>query len=134
MNSNNTPDQEERPWLALKTTYDVETWIDHFNRNLQQFAPNLKTNGYGICLRLQHGGEIFIHTTPEGEVLLDVTDDAAWVVPVIASTTGMTASHSSIWQLQSDMLTQLLVGLSSLIATTRIVLQHDYRPKKGMRD
>jgi hypothetical protein len=131
MNSQSTPDHEERPWITLKTTYDVEAWIDQFNRSLQQFAPTIKVNGYGICLRLVHGGEIFIHTTSEGEVLLDVTEEATWVVPVIASATGMAAPHSSIWQLQSDTLTQLLLGLSTLIATTRIVLQHDYRIKKG---
>jgi len=123
--------QEERPWIALKTTYDVEAWIDQFNRSMQQIAPNIKTSGYGICLRLDQGGEIFVHTTPEGEVLLDVTDDAAWVVPVIASASGMMAPQSSIWQLPSDTLTQLLFGLSSLIATTRIVVQHDFRGKAG---
>jgi hypothetical protein len=134
MNSQSNLDPEERPWIALKTSYDVEAWIDQFNRSLQQFAPNIKPNGYGICLRLIHGGEIFVHTTPEGEVLLDVTEEATWVVPVIASATGTAAPHSSIWQLPSDALTQLLLGLTSLIATTRIVFQHDYRIKKGFKD
>jgi hypothetical protein len=133
MSSQSIPDQEERPWITLKTSYDVEAWIDQFNRSLQQFGPNIKATGHGICLRLAHGGEIYIHTTSEGEVLLDVTEEASWVVPVIASATGLTAPHSSIWQMQSDTLTQLLLGLSSLIATTRIVLQHDYRIKKGFK-
>jgi len=71
-----------------------------------------------------------MHTTPDGEVLLDVTDEAAWVAPVISSATGMAAPYSSIWQLPGDTLTQLLFGLSGLIASTKMILQHDYRIKK----
>ena len=130
MSINETSDHEERPWIVLKTTYDVEAWIDQFNRNLQRVSSNSHANCYGICFCLTHGGEIFMHTTPEGEVLLDVTDEAAWVAPVITSATGIPAPQSSIWQLPGDTLTQLLFGLSGLIASTRMVLQHDYRIKK----
>jgi hypothetical protein len=130
MSINDTSDHEERPWIVLKTTYDVEAWIDQFNRNLQRVSSNAHANGYGICFCLTHGGEIFMHTTPDGEVLLDVTDEAAWVAPVITSATGMAAPHSSIWQLPGDTLTQLLFGLSGLIASTRMILQHDYRVKR----
>jgi hypothetical protein len=130
MSINDTPDHEERPWIVLKTTYDVEAWIDQFNRTLQRVSSSTHTNGYGICFCLTHGGEIFLHTTPDGEVLLDVTDEAAWVAPVITSATGIPAPHSPIWQLPGDTLTQLLFGLSGLIDSTRMILQHDYRIKK----
>jgi len=130
MNTDDTPDHEERPWIVWKTTYDVEAWIDQFNRNLQRTAPSANASGYGICFRLAYGGEIYLHTTPEGEVLLDVTDEAAWIAPVIAAATGVSAPSSRIWQLPADTLTQLLFGLSGLIASTRNVLQHDYRIKK----
>lgn len=128
---NDAPDHEERPWIVLKTTYDIEAWIDQFNRTLQRFPPSANANGYGICFRLCHGGEIFMHTTQDGMVLLDITDEAAWIAPVIAAATGVAAPQSSIWQLPSDTLTQLLFGLSSLIASTRMVVQHDYRIKKS---
>lgn len=128
---NDAPDHEERPWIVLKTTYDIEAWVDQFNRTLQRFPPNANANGYGICFRLSHGGEIFMHTTQDGMVLLDITDEAAWIAPVITAATGVAAPQSSIWQLPSDTLTQLLFGLSSLIASTRMVLQHDYRIKKN---
>ena len=85
MYSEDAPDHEERPWIVLTTTYDVEAWIDQFNRNLQRLAPNANAAGYGICFRLNHGGEIFLHTTAEGVVLLDVTDEAAWVAPVLTA-------------------------------------------------
>ena len=130
MYSDDAPDHEERPWIVLTTTYDVEAWIDQFNRNLQRLAPNANAAGYGICFRLSHGGEIFLHTTTEGVVLLDVTEEAAWVATVLTAATGVAAPPAQIWQLPADTLTQLLVGLSGLIATTRIVLQHDYRIKK----
>ena len=72
-----------------------------------------------------------MHTTQDGVVLLDITDEAAWIAPVITAATGVAAPQSSIWQLPSDTLTQLLFGLSSLIASARMVLQHDYKIKKN---
>lgn len=130
MTTADIPDHEERPWIVLKTTYDVEAWVDQFNRGLQRASGSAGANGYGICFRLSHGGEIYMHTTPEGEILLDVTEDASWVAPVITSTTQITAPQSHIWQLPGDTLTQLLFGLSTLIASTRMVLQHDFKIKK----
>lgn len=128
---NDSPDHEERPWIVLKTTYDIEAWVDQFNRTLQRFASNANANGYGICFHLSHGGEIFMHTMQDGMVLLDITDEAAWIAPVITAATGVAAPQSCIWQLPSDTLTQLLFGLSSLIASTRTVLQHDYKIREN---
>jgi len=127
---------EERPWIVLATTYDIEAWIDQFNRDLQRLFPDtnrygqLNTHGQGICFRLVHGGEIYMHTTSEGEVILDVTADASWVVPVITAATNVAEPAASIWQLPADAMTQLIYGLNTLIATTRIVLEHDYKFKK----
>lgn len=120
----------ERPWIVLSTTYDVEAWIDNFNRELQRFTEGKNLTGSGICFCLAHGGEIFLHTTPDGEVLLDVTPEAEWVVPVIAAATHANPSESQIWTLPGHVLTQLVLGLSSLIDSTKIVLQHDFRIKK----
>jgi hypothetical protein len=127
---------DERPWIVLATTYDIEAWIDQFNRDLQRLFPTTNhysmpnSRGYGICFRLTHGGEIYMHTTPDGEVLLDVTEDASWITPVIAAATNIAEPASSIWQLPSDAMTQLIYGLNTLIAATRIVLEHDYKFKK----
>jgi hypothetical protein len=120
----------ERPWIVLKTTYDVEAWIDHQNRNIQYLIKDGKANGWGICFSLSEGGDIFLHTTSEGEVLLDVTPEAEWVTPLIATVAQVEASHTQIWQLPGDRLTQLVLGLSSLIAKTRLVVDHDFRRKK----
>ena len=125
---------ETRPWIVLTTTYDVEAWIDHYNRDLQRAAKqaNLKPNatGYGICFGLEHGGEIYMHTSPEGEIVLDVTPEAEWAAPVISAATGATPPKGQIWRLPEGRLTQLVLGLSSLIASTRIVLDHSFRIKK----
>lgn len=117
----------ERPWIVLNTTYDVEAWIDSYNRDLQRFVGNRNTAGQGICFCLAAGGEIFLHTTSEGDVLLDVTPEAEWVAPLIAAATQAEPPRSQIWTLPGHVLTQLVLGLSSLIASTRIVPGHDFR-------
>ncbi|WP_136418697.1 hypothetical protein [Herbaspirillum sp. ST 5-3] len=120
----------QRPWIDLKTTYDVEAWIDNYNRELQRAIEKTNATGYGICFCLGHGGEIFMHTTGEGDILLDVTPEAEWAVPVISAATNMLAPPGQIWAMPGTALTQLVLGLSSLIGSTRIVLQHDFRIRK----
>ena len=36
--SENNDAPVERPWIVLDTTYDVEAWIDQYNRDLQRVA------------------------------------------------------------------------------------------------
>ncbi len=120
-------DPIERPWIDLKTTYDVEAWIDNYNRDLQRHVENKNATGYGICFCLAAGGEIFMHTTVDGDVLLDVTPDAAWVAPVITATTQVQVPSAQIWALPGHALTQLVLGLSSLIGSSRVVSQHDFK-------
>ncbi len=120
----------ERPWIMLGTSYDVEAWIDSYNRDLQRAMEKPNARGYGICFRLIHGGEIYLHTDPEGDVLLDVAPEAEWVAPVICAATGVASPPSRIWNLPGHTLTQLILGLSSLIAATRIVLDHEFGTKK----
>jgi hypothetical protein len=122
--------QPERPWIMLHTTYDVEAWIDNYNRDLQRAIEKKNTAGYGICFILGHGGEIYMHTTQDGDVLLDVTPEAEWVTPLIAAATQMPAPPGRIWALPGHALTQLVLGLSSLIAASRIVLRHDFKAGK----
>jgi hypothetical protein len=120
----------ERPWIVLTTSYDVEAWIDSYNRDLQRAIEKTNATGYGICFRLAEGGEIFMHTDSEGDVLLDVTPEAEWVAPLITAATRVDAPRSQIWALPGHTLTQLVLGLSMLIASTRIVLSHDFKMKK----
>jgi len=123
-------DSASRPWIVLKTTYDVEAWINNYNRELQRTVPNRNALGYGICFELAGGGEIFMHTTPDGDVLLDVTPEAEWVAPVISAATQVQTPVSQIWTLPGHTLTQLVLGLSSLIGSTRLVFNHDFKIKK----
>jgi hypothetical protein len=125
----------ERPWIVLQTTYDIEAWIDNYNRELRYelertgAKPNVP--GYGICFRLEHGGDVYLHTDAEGNVMLDVTPDAEWVAPLISAATNVAVPASRIWALPGDVLTQLVFGLNPLIAATRIVLRHEYRLRKS---
>jgi hypothetical protein len=122
--------QPTRPWIVLSTTYDVEAWIDSYNRDLQQAVKKDNTKGYGICFLLELGGEIYLHTTSEGDILLDVTEEAGWAAPVISTATGVATPSTSIWALPGDTLTQLILGLSGLISATRIVVSHAYKTPK----
>jgi hypothetical protein len=130
-----TPESSElqptRPWIALGSTYDVEAWIDNYNRDLQQAVRKDNAKGYGICFLLELGGEIYLHTTAEGDILLDVTEEAAWVAPVISAATSVAPPSSSVWALPGTTLTQLILGLSGLISATRIVLSHTYKSPKS---
>ena len=120
-----------RPWIVLSTTYDVEAWIDNYNRDLQMAVKKDSSKGYGICFLLELGGEIYLHTTTQGDILLDISAEAAWVAPVISAATGVTAPMSSVWALPADTLTQLVLGLSGLICATRIVVSHAYKTPKN---
>jgi hypothetical protein len=119
----------ERPWIDLKTTHDVESWIDHYNWDLQRAINKPNPTGAGVCFVLVHGGEIFMHTTGE-LILLDVTPEAAWVAPVITAATGTEAPSSQIWTLPGDRLTELVLGLNSLIASTRIIISHPFKARR----
>jgi hypothetical protein len=139
-NDDNLPDENgpeetfERPWIHLKSTHDVEAWIDSYNWELQRRVKQSNAAvGAGVCFILAHGGEIFMHTTPEGEVLLDVTPEAEWVAPVIAAATDVNPPNAQIWVLPGDVLTQLIFGLSALIASTRPVTSHPFNTKKKQR-
>jgi len=123
--------QPTRPWIVLATTYDVEAWIDNYNRDLQQAVKKDNSKGYGICFLLELGGEVYLHTTSEGDILLDVSEEAAWVAPLISAATAVAPPPSSIWALPGDTLTQLILGLSGLIAATRIVVSHTYKTPKN---
>jgi hypothetical protein len=129
-------EQQPRPWIVLKSTYDIEAWIEQTNRRLQRLLGEQpqrmggQSLGQGICFCLTHGGELYTHSSNEGELWLDLSEDAAWVKPVVAAVAGGDVPPGSIWRLPTEALVELLYGLNSLIETTRIVLQHDFRIKK----
>lgn len=120
----------ERSWNALNTTFDIEAWIDHLDRDLQRLVGTTPSPGAGVCFMLSEGGEIFLHTTSEGSVLLDVTPEAQWVAPLISAATGVPTPVASLWVLHDQVLTQLILGLSPLIATSRLIARHDFMLKK----
>jgi hypothetical protein len=124
-----------RPWIPLSNSGDVEAWIDSYNRDLQRTLlkvgkPGAQPGGQGICFNLSEGGDIYLHTTPDGDVLLDVTPEAEWATPVISAATGVAAPGKQIWALPGAVLTQLILGLSMLIGSTRIVTRHDFRVRR----
>ncbi|CAN5421931.1 hypothetical protein BH11PSE11_BH11PSE11_01530 [soil metagenome] len=130
-------DMSARPWIDLTTSHDVEAWIDHFNRDLQRCIKAAhpgehaiaNLTGYGACFSLREGGELYLHTT-EDAILLDLTPEAEWVAPVLTAATGIEAPNSQIWRLPEDRMTQLILGLSSLIASSRLVTSHNYKTRK----
>ena len=135
-----SPPPITRPWIHLDSSGDVEGWIESYNRDLRRtLNPNEAqsqsqsfglSQGQGICFVLAAGGEIYLHTTGDGDVLLDVTSEAEWATPVIVAATGLPAPPSQIWALPGHALTQLVMGLSMLIESTRIVTRHDFRKRR----
>lgn len=115
------------PWISLETPAEIEGWIELNNQELQALIGNRPSNGHGICLQLLHGGELVFHTNGDGDVILDVTPEAAWVTPVILATTKASAPRGQIWLLPYDALVPLLMGLNTLIAGSHLVLKHAFR-------
>lgn len=121
---------EPVPWVHLQTPYEAEAWIEQLNQELQQHLAEVHASGYGVCFSLAEGGDIFLHSTSEGYVLLDVTPDAQWAAPVIAAAVNAAQPDSRIWHFPDDNLIQFVLGLSSLVASTSLVLRHDFNRKK----
>jgi len=113
-----------RPWIHLETPQDVELWIDEHNLALQELIKPQET-GYGICFTLAEGGNIYMQTA-EDAILLDVEEDASWIAPLIVAATGAEGPQGHYWLLPADKLTQLVIGLSSLVASTTLVVGHRF--------
>lgn len=125
------PLPQDRPWKDLSTIADVEQWIAEYDQDLQRHLSDRQASGgHGICFTLVDASEIYLHTNGDGDIVLDLTPDAAWAGPVITAATGAPASTSQLWLLPGDTLTQLVLGVNSLIATSRIVLTHSFRAKR----
>jgi hypothetical protein len=112
------------PWTALETAQDVELWIDEHNRSLMEHIGPQET-GYGVCFTLAEGGNIYMQTSADA-VILDVDADAAWVAPLIMAATQSAQPPGRVWVLPDDKLVQLIVGLSSLLASTTLVSGHPF--------
>ena len=112
------------PWIELQTPQDVEAWIDEHNRCLMEHIGPQET-GVGVCFTLAEGGKIFMQTTGDA-VVLDVEPDAEWIAPLITAATQTPAPAAQLWILPDDKLVQLIVGLSSLVASTTLVSGHNF--------
>lgn len=113
------------PWTALETPADAELWIEEHNLALKEhIGPN--ETGYGVCFNLAEGGEIYMQTTQDGAVLLDLSSEAEWVSPLIVAVARVEPPAGALWVLPDDKLVQLIIGLSGLIASTILVAGHDF--------
>ena len=123
-----------RPWIALTSLQEAEAWIERLNHELQQiertrqatFASH-SNRGHGVCLALTHGGEVSLHTNADGDILLDVGNDAEWVAPLIVAATGVPPPRGALWIIPGERLAALVMGLNSLIESERLVLRHNFR-------
>ncbi|MES2117190.1 MAG: hypothetical protein V4578_18655 [Pseudomonadota bacterium] len=124
-NDSGAPRFKPVPWMALEDAADVELWIEEHNRSMQDHIGRHET-GYGVCFTLAEGGDIFLQTSPDGAVILDVTPEAAWVAPLIAAVARVEPPQGALWVLPDDKLIQLMIGLSSLIASSMLVVGHPF--------
>ncbi len=114
-----------RPWEHLETPYEVEIWIEEYNRGLQEHIRPGET-GYGICFSLTEGGQVYLQTSPDGAVIVDLTPDAEWIAPVICAAAQVAPSGSALWILPDDKLIQLVLGMSGLIESATLVAGHPF--------
>lgn len=112
------------PWTALETPQDVELWIAEHNQSLVEHIGPQET-GYGVCFTLAVGGNIYMQTTGDA-IFLDVDADAAWVAPLLIAATGAEQPAGQLWVLPEDRLVQLILGLSSLVASTTLIVGHRF--------
>jgi len=113
------------PWSALESPADVELWIEEHNLALKEHIAPHET-GYGVCFTLAEGGTIHMQTSADGAIILDVDADADWVAPLIAAVAQAEPPQGAMWVLPDDKLVQLIMGLSSLIATSTLVAGHNF--------
>ena len=129
---NEPPRFKPVPWSGLETPADVELWIEEHNQALQQHIGNHET-GYGVCFTLAEGGEIYMQTTQDGALILDVTPEAEWVAPLIMAAARLQeAPPGRLWVLPDDKLVQLMIGLSGLIASSILVVGHNFGLRRRM--
>jgi hypothetical protein len=116
-------------WLVLESLQEIEAWMDLHDRELRKLLAETagQKQGQGICFALTHGGEIYLHTNEDGDVMLDVTQAASWVSPVISAATGVAAPSGQYWLLPHASLIPLIMGLNSLIDSSRLVVSHRYK-------
>ena len=95
---------------------EAEAWLDLYNRELQQALEWRQSEGQGVCFTLVHGGELYLHTNGDGDILLDVTPEAAWVQPVLTAVTRQSAPAGQIWLVAGDQLMPLLMGFDANLA------------------
>jgi len=119
----------DEPWSDLATIAEVELWIAQYDQTLQQHIGKSPSAGHGVCLQLAAGGAIYLHTTGDGDIIVDLEPDAAWVAPVITAATRAPAPPGQLWVLPGDVLTQLIFGLNPLIVSSRLVLDHRFRAR-----
>lgn len=117
------------PWTALETPQDVELWIAEHDLALKEHVGKQET-GFGVCFSLAEGGEIYMQTT-EGAVILDVTPEADWVEPLLCAVSGMEPPKGSLWAVPEDKLVQLILGLSTLVASTTLVVGHHFGRRRS---
>lgn len=99
-------------------------WIEEHNQSMLEHIGPQET-GVGVCFTLAEGGNIFLQTSGDA-IILDVEPDAQWVAPLIMAATQSAQPAAQLWILPDDKLIQLIVGLSSLVASTTLVSGHNF--------
>ena len=119
------------PWIHLASPQEVELWIDDHNRALNEHIGP-QESGYGVCFTLAEGGNVYMQTTDDA-VILDVDSDASWVGPLIEAVSQVEAPCGQIWILPADKLVQLIIGLSTLVESSTLVVGHHFGSRARQR-
>lgn len=130
MNQAAEPRFRPRPWVELLTPQDVEAWIEEHNACMQEMIGPRET-GAGIRFDLAPGGSLTMQTQ-EDAVVVDLDSDAEWIAPLIVAATDVEPPKGRLWVLPADRLVQLILGLSTLVASTILVTGHHFGARRHL--
>ncbi|HEU4851774.1 MAG TPA: hypothetical protein VFT37_06440 [Telluria sp.] len=114
--------------MELLTPQDVEVWIEEHNACMQEMIGPRET-GAGIRFELAPGGSVTMQTQDDA-VVLDLDPEADWIAPLIVAATRVEPPKGRLWVLPADTLVQLILGLSTLVASTILVTGHPFGSRR----
>lgn len=99
-------------------------WLVSNKKDVVELAGKMKISGKAICFSLKNGGEVFVHSSEKNIVLLDITEQAEWLLSDLSKFFAYKMAGSEIWVLPRDREHQLFIYLNSISSATRSVQSH----------
>jgi hypothetical protein len=119
-------------FVPVEDSADVNRSDDKYWGNKQRdvvegLEGRMNISGTAICFKLRDGGEIFVHSRPNDLVVLDITSEGLWLVPMLAKfSVSQMQPDAHVWGLHRKWRPQLFIFLNSLSSATRTIEKHGF--------